>query len=649
MIKIKLLHLLVVAAAAMTALVASAQTTVVFDATTDKGPSSAGRPVSVAKEGITIECSYGHLGDGVAYRFYQGSTLKITVDDENVVLDQIVFTGGSSNPVSNIGSPSSGTYSGGTWTASAASPSNTVSFTLSAQARASKVSITYHGAIADDPTPTLTPAFTFWPEMDAPATASVTINVPASTKVYYTTDGSTPSATHGTAITTTTSITIGATTTVSAIGVSGDNTSAVVSATYTLGTTVTSIAELKATGGEEVRLYWSDEANARVLYAADNQAFVRDNTGAICMYGLQTGLTELKANDHLAGWIFGKLSDYYGLPEFVGTARTNGYQLLAAAPVTEEAVAPRLIDAAQFDDYIADWVTIHDLRMKADGTGTHGESEISVYNRFNVGQEQYYTQPYANALVDMSGIAIAYNDKRQIAPIYQNGVRPVVYVVSDEEDFYAPTADMADVTVRLHRTLAAGQWGTITLPFVLDSFDGQVAEYTALNGDEMAFTTTTGALAARTPYLVKPDVTTPDVTITGVTLVTGEPLAIAKGNYVFRGTYVSATLAQDGTQLAVAGDGSLVKSTSAVMPTYAFVTVPVGIGKVYLSVDGTRLGDGTLRGDVNGDGVVSGADVTALYGQLLDGKTAAGNADVSGDGIISGADVTALYNILLNQ
>lgn len=54
-------------------------------------------------------------------------------------------------------------------------------------------------------------------------------------------------------------------------------------------------------------------------------------------------------------------------------------------------------------------------------------------------------------------------------------------------------------------------------------------------------------------------------------------------------------------------------------------------------------------GDVNGDGIVSGADVTALYGYLLDGKAVAGNADVNNDGVISGADVTALYTILLAQ
>ena len=55
------------------------------------------------------------------------------------------------------------------------------------------------------------------------------------------------------------------------------------------------------------------------------------------------------------------------------------------------------------------------------------------------------------------------------------------------------------------------------------------------------------------------------------------------------------------------------------------------------------------QGDVNGDGIVSGADVTALYNVLLDNATPAGDADVNGDGVVSGADVTALYNILLGN
>lgn len=58
--------------------------------------------------------------------------------------------------------------------------------------------------------------------------------------------------------------------------------------------------------------------------------------------------------------------------------------------------------------------------------------------------------------------------------------------------------------------------------------------------------------------------------------------------------------------------------------------------------------DTSLIGDVNGDGIVSGADVTALYEVLLNNARPAGNADVNRDSVVSGADVTALYQLLLN-
>ena len=68
-----------------------------------------------------------------------------------------------------------------------------------------------------------------------------------------------------------------------------------------------------------------------------------------------------------------------------------------------------------------------------------------------------------------------------------------------------------------------------------------------------------------------------------------------------------------------------------------------------LALSGYTSANTATPGDVNGDGVVSGADVTALYNVLLDNATPAGDADVNGDGVVSGADVTALYNILLGS
>ena len=52
--------------------------------------------------------------------------------------------------------------------------------------------------------------------------------------------------------------------------------------------------------------------------------------------------------------------------------------------------------------------------------------------------------------------------------------------------------------------------------------------------------------------------------------------------------------------------------------------------------------------DVNGDGHVTAADVTALYDFLLGNNTEAPDSyDVSGDGAVTAADITAIYNIIL--
>jgi hypothetical protein len=57
-----------------------------------------------------------------------------------------------------------------------------------------------------------------------------------------------------------------------------------------------------------------------------------------------------------------------------------------------------------------------------------------------------------------------------------------------------------------------------------------------------------------------------------------------------------------------------------------------------------------IPGDVDGNGVVTAADVTALYDFLLnDATTHLVNGDQTGDGIITAADVTAVYDILLGS
>ena len=58
----------------------------------------------------------------------------------------------------------------------------------------------------------------------------------------------------------------------------------------------------------------------------------------------------------------------------------------------------------------------------------------------------------------------------------------------------------------------------------------------------------------------------------------------------------------------------------------------------------------TIPGDVNGDGFVTSADVTAIDDILLGiNNTFEATADVNDDGYITSADVTAVYSIILNN
>jgi len=57
-----------------------------------------------------------------------------------------------------------------------------------------------------------------------------------------------------------------------------------------------------------------------------------------------------------------------------------------------------------------------------------------------------------------------------------------------------------------------------------------------------------------------------------------------------------------------------------------------------------------VTGDVNLDGNITAADVTAIYDNLLNGDHHyLLGADINNDGNITAADVTALYGILLSQ
>ena len=450
--------------------------------------------------------------------------------------------------------------------------------------------------------PKLTDACTFWPNTTEEAVMTVTVVPADSTTVYYTTDGSEPSELHGHKAMLTSNFDIEGTTTVKAKAYYKTLASDVVSRTYTQGTTVVSIAAFKALAdGTETRLAISDDANARVLHAYNNKVYLRDNTGTLCFdFGTTAAFNPAPAhNQHVAGWIVGRKQTENGLPKLVATGNTTTDYLALAAPVTEAATEPAVITTDAVGNFalsgnVGDWVTVSGGRIAA---------ASMVSNVFGI---QDYTAVYDGALIDVSAIVTANN---QMAPVAYNDIKPVVYVIDEDQNFVSPGADIQNATVRLKRTLSKDHWNTLAVPFNT-TLTGRVREYDYADGNTMKFKDA-AAIEAGKPYLVKPDQTVENPVFANVTLSAAAPQTVTNGNYSFVGLYSPTELATNKTELFLRSDGNLYYPAAGnarlagmrayfkvpggqqvrLMADDADVTGIIGVGQHRTTTDGNALYD----------------------------------------------------------
>ena len=92
--------------------------------------------------------------------------------------------------------------------------------------------------------------------------------------------------------------------------------------------------------------------------------------------------------------------------------------------------------------------------------------------------------------------------------------------------------------------------------------------------------------------------------------------------------------------------GNEVSPYSTIEPSYGYLSINTSQNHVNIDL----FSSASVPGDVNGDGNVTAADVTALYSYLLNNDNSAiVNGDQNGDGNINAADVTSVYNILLGS
>jgi hypothetical protein len=593
-------------------------------------------------DNITISCTGGgnsgkYYTSGNEWRLYQTENPKLIVTAaDGYLLNSITVTYNVSNTGiliynnTKINSPATVAVSGSSVEFSVGNSGTATN----GQVKVTAISVTYSSASSVTvENPILTDEFTFWPVMNDPASAEVTITPASGNTVRYTTNGSTPSRTNGTEITAVTTITISGTTTVKAISYVGNQTSSVVSKTYTLGQTVTGISAFKnLASGTTARLYLPDANNARTLYVNGKDAYIRDNTGAICIYNVNTN-PPLEYNQHIAGWIIGKYTNFNGLPEFTASSATNSCYLVIAKPVTELDVEPVEIDADGFDSHYADWVTISDLEVTALNNNTATASDIndnafSIYNKYT---PEGYQQPYVGAIVDVTGIAAPYNNSQELFPINQNDFYPLVYVVDAQRGFVSPSASISNAQVRLKRNLPSQDWSLLTVPFEIEGFEGDVLEYTGvtlgqvgayemngvtypIQGGVMHFEDYYGNLQPGTPYLVRPYTSQQEMTLSGVELrsdpVGSVTFSLAApqnapsinlmanetpayvGDYTLVGTYSPTTLPKDESTVKLIDDNTLswtsLLDNTEVNGTEAYITIPEGAG-VKLDLGGNEV------------------------------------------------------------
>ncbi len=125
--------------------------------------------------------------------------------------------------------------------------------------------------------------------------------------------------------------------------------------------------------------------------------------------------------------------------------------------------------------------------------------------------------------------------------------------------------------------------------------------------------------------------------------VSPEPVCTLGGaDYYAGGSTVTLTYngeVPEGQVVVYSMNGTAIDGNSFEMP-FDDVTVTVTFNPAVVVVPG----------DVNGDGDVTAADVTALYNYLLSGDASdITSGDVNGDGTITSADITAVYSILLGS
>jgi len=162
--------------------------------------------------------------------------------------------------------------------------------------------------------------------------------------------------------------------------------------------------------------------------------------------------------------------------------------------------------------------------------------------------------------------------------------------MADKEDNTAALSHTAVENIMLDRTLGAGYWNTLCLPFDF-SLEGELPEemkgrtielmhLTDVQDGVFIFTPTT-AVSAGEPFLIKVSETVENPTFRHVQVTQPTPVAKIFGSYQMVGVYSPKGLNTDGTHLFLGTDGNLYQPTAddyTMNGLRAYFVVPSGSG-----------------------------------------------------------------------
>ena len=172
-------------------------------------------------------------------------------------------------------------------------------------------------------------------------------------------------------------------------------------------------------------------------------------------------------------------------------------------------------------------------------------------------------------------------------------------VITDAEDFYVP-ADFTATELAYNRTLTAGQYAAVVLPFGVDAsqLDGTAYTLDGVDGDVLQFVTAEGTIDAHVPFLFRPSDTQlfaddTELTVVPVYATPDEVPVVAYDNVRFTGTYTSLALASsaDESWYSCVNDEFVPVAADAVLLPFSAALQTDGTYESYrLSIDGKTVG-----------------------------------------------------------